>query len=39
MKSTPALRGARVYAEALPYHLPYRPVECLAARSRAVIAP
>jgi hypothetical protein len=39
MKSTPALRGARVYAEALAYHLPQRPVECLAARSRAVTAP
>jgi hypothetical protein len=39
MKSTPALRGARVYAEVLAYHLPQRPVECLAARSRAVTAP
>jgi hypothetical protein len=39
MKSTPALQGARVYAEVLAYHLPYRPVECLAARSRAVTAP
>jgi hypothetical protein len=39
MKSTPALRGARVYAEALAYHLPQRPVECLGARSRTVTAP
>jgi hypothetical protein len=39
MKSTPALRGARVYAEVLAYHLPQRPVECLAARSRTVTAP
>lgn len=39
MKSTPALRGARVYAEVLAYHLPQRPVECLAGRSRAVTAP
>lgn len=39
MKSTPKLRGKRVYAEVLAYHLPDRPVECLAARSRAVTAP
>jgi hypothetical protein len=39
MKSTPALRGAHVYAEVLAYHLPQRPVECLGARSRAVTAP
>jgi hypothetical protein len=39
MKSTPALRGARVYAEVLAYRLPQRPVECLGARSRAVTAP
>jgi hypothetical protein len=39
MKSFPALRGKRVYAEALPYHLPSRPVECLGARSRTVTAP
>lgn len=39
MKSTPNLRGKRVYAEVLPYHLPSRPVECLGARSRAVTAP
>jgi hypothetical protein len=39
MKSTPALSGSRVYAEVLAYHLPQRPVECLAARSRAVTAP
>ncbi|HEY8809323.1 MAG TPA: hypothetical protein VIM28_04800 [Solirubrobacterales bacterium] len=39
MKSTPALRGTRVYAEVLAYHLPQRPVECLAARSRSVTAP
>jgi uncharacterized protein (DUF2141 family) len=39
MKSTPGLRGSRIYAEVLPYHLPQRPVECLGARSRAVTAP
>jgi hypothetical protein len=39
MKSPPALRGARVYAEVLAYHLPQRPVECLGARSRTVTAP
>jgi len=39
MKSPPALRGARVYAEVLAYHLPQRPVECLGARSRSVTAP
>ncbi len=39
MTSRPPLRGKRVYAEVLPYHLPERPVECLAARSRTVTAP
>jgi hypothetical protein len=39
MKSPKALRGERVYAEVLPYHLPSRPVECLGDRSRAVTAP
>ena len=39
MKSPPALRGERVYAEVLPYHLPERPVECLGARTRTVTAP
>jgi len=39
MKSPAALRGERVYAEVSPYHLPSRPVECLAARSRTVTAP
>lgn len=39
MKSTPSLRGQRVYAEVLAYHLPQRPVECLGARSRAVTMP
>ena len=38
MKVRPSLRGARVYAEVLRYHLPSRPVECLAARSRTVTA-
>jgi hypothetical protein len=39
MKSPPALRGERVYAEVSAYHLPGRPVECLGARSRTVTAP
>ncbi len=39
MKSPAALRGERVYAELLSYHLPSRPVVCLAARSRTVTAP
>ncbi len=39
IKSTPKLRGERVYAEVLAYHLPSRPVECLGARSRAVTMP
>lgn len=39
MKSPPALRGERIYAEVLTYHLPGRPVECLGARSRTVAAP
>lgn len=33
------IRGKRVYAEVLAYHLPQRPVVCLAARSRSVTAP
>jgi hypothetical protein len=33
------IRGKRVYAEVLSYHLPSRPVICLAARSRTVTAP
>src|SRR5215211_2980739 len=32
-------RNKRIYAEVLEYHLPSRPVVCLAARSRSVIAP
>ena len=39
MRSRPALRGERVYAEVSSYHLPGRPVECLGARSRTVTAP
>ncbi len=39
MKSPPALRGARIYAEVSTYHLPNRPVVCLGARSRTVTAP
>jgi hypothetical protein len=39
IKSFRAIRGKRVYAEVLSYHLPERPVECLGARSRAVTAP
>jgi hypothetical protein len=39
LKSPPALRGKRVYAEVLSYHLPSRPVKCLGARSRSVTAP
>ncbi|HEY1354845.1 MAG TPA: hypothetical protein VGF09_00880 [Solirubrobacterales bacterium] len=38
-RSTPKLRGSKVYVEVLKYHLPQRPVICLAARSRAVTAP
>jgi len=38
-KSPPSLRGARVYAEVSAYHLPDRPIECLAGRSRTVTAP
>jgi hypothetical protein len=38
-KSHSSLRGARVYAEVSAYHLPDRPIECLAARSRTVTAP
>ena len=33
------IRNKRVYAEVLAYHLPSRPVVCLAARSRTVTAP
>jgi hypothetical protein len=33
------IRNKRVYAEVLSYHLPSRPVVCLAARSRTVTAP
>jgi hypothetical protein len=39
LKSSSALRGHRVYAEVLSYHLPSRPVVCLGARSRVVTAP
>jgi|GEM_PF-4672973 len=39
LDSFPAIRGKRVYAEVLAYELPYRPVMCLGARSRAVTAP
>jgi len=39
LKSPPALRGKRVYAEVSAYHLPSRPVECLGARTRTVTAP
>jgi hypothetical protein len=39
MKSRPALRGKRVYAEVLTYELPQRPVMCLGTRSRTVTAP
>jgi hypothetical protein len=35
----PNLRGARLYAETSAYHLPGRPIECEAARSREVTAP
>jgi hypothetical protein len=38
-RSTPRLRGSQVYVEVLKYHLPQRPVVCLAARSRTVTAP
>jgi hypothetical protein len=38
-RSTPKLRGSQVYVEVLRYHLPQRPVICLAARSRTVTAP
>ena len=37
--SPKSIRGKRVYAEVLSYHLPSRPVVCLAARSRTVTAP
>src|SRR5262249_54219444 len=36
---TPRLRGSKVYAEVLRYHLPQRPVICVAARSRALTVP
>lgn len=39
MRSTRAMRRARVYAETSPYHLPHRPIVCLGARSRTVTAP
>jgi hypothetical protein len=39
LKSYPAIRGKRVYAEVLSYELPQRPVICLGARSRTVTAP
>jgi hypothetical protein len=39
LRSFPAIRGKRVYAEVLAYELPYRPVICLGARSRTVTAP
>src|SRR5215213_1769833 len=38
-RSPKYIRGKRVYAEVLAYHLPSRPVVCLAARSRTVTAP
>lgn len=38
-KSPAALRGERIYADVLTYHLPERPVVCLGARSRTVTAP
>jgi hypothetical protein len=38
MRVRPPLRGKRVYAEILRYHLPSRPVECLGTRSRTVTA-
>jgi hypothetical protein len=38
-RSPKYIRGKRVYAEVLSYHLPSRPVVCLAARSRTVTAP
>jgi hypothetical protein len=38
-RSPKYVRGRRVYAEVLSYHLPSRPVVCLAARSRTVTAP
>jgi hypothetical protein len=39
LRSFPAIRGKRVYAEVLSYELPQRPVICLGARSRTVTAP
>jgi len=39
LRSFPAIRGKRVYAEVLAYELPQRPVMCLGARSRTVTAP
>jgi hypothetical protein len=39
LRSWPALKGKRVYADVLEYHLPQRPVVCLGARSRTVRAP
>jgi hypothetical protein len=37
--SPSSLHGARLYAETSAYHLPDRPIECLAGRSRTVTAP
>ncbi len=39
VRTSPRLKGSKVYAETLSYHLPSRPVVCLAARSRTVTAP
>jgi hypothetical protein len=39
MRTTSKLSGSKVYAEVSKYHLPQRPVICLAARSRTVTAP
>ncbi len=34
-----ALRGTKLHAETSAYHLPQRPIQCLAGRSRDVTAP
>ncbi|HEY7255531.1 MAG TPA: hypothetical protein VH476_02510 [Solirubrobacterales bacterium] len=39
MRTTSRLSGSKVYAEVSKYHLPDRPVVCLAARTRTVTAP
>ena len=39
LKIRPKRSGDRLYAQTLQYHLPSRPVVCLAARSKAVTAP